>query len=164
VTRDELENLVGIILTDVGEALTRRARRDRRPVRIGLGFPLLSRKDGSRMANLELASDTVATIPILAFDAEGAAVPAQSGDSFTVTAVGPTGSSPNALTATISGSSLVLTPGVVASPGWVVTIADADGLTSFPLTVDVVEDLSPKSLGIGAPTFTPQAVPTAPGP
>ena len=120
--------------------------------------------------NYELANDTVAYIPITTLDAAGAVVPAPSGDAFSAAS-----SNPASLTAAIGvmpagsaiqGPALVLTPLVQASPGLTVTITDTAGLTSDTQDVDIVQDLTPKSIGLNltGATTTPQAVPTNPGP
>jgi hypothetical protein len=154
-------------LDRIEHLLHRILRRDLpRATTIALGFPIVSRKDDNSMANFELPSDSVATIPIVTLDAEGVAVPPASGDTFTAVATGPAGSTAGALVATVTGSSLVLTPTVDASAGWTVVVSDADDLTSFSLAVDIVADLTPKaiSLNVTGATFTPQPTPTAPGP
>jgi hypothetical protein len=129
-------------------------------VRIRLALPSITKK-GILMANFELANDEVATIPILVDDAAGNPVPPPTGDTFTVTS-----SNPASLGAAISGSNVVLTPLVQASPGITITVSDSAGLTSFAQLVDIVQDLTPKAitLDLAAATEVGQAVPTAPGP
>lgn len=135
-------------------------------VRIRLALPVVTKK-GVIMANFELANDEVATIPILVDDAAGAAVPAPTGDTFTVVS-----SNPASLGATIgvvaggTAPALVLTPLVQASPGLSVTVSDSSGLASFTQLVDILEDTTPKAitLDVAAATEASQPVPTATGP
>lgn len=129
-------------------------------VRIVLALPTIT-KGGISMPNLEILNDTVVTIPIQTQDAEGVVVPAPSGDIFTAAS-----SAPNSLGAAISGTNLVLTPLVQASPGITVTVTDSSGLVSATQVCDIVADLTPKNivLDIAAETTAPQPVPTNPGP
>jgi hypothetical protein len=134
--------------------------------RLGLAVPEVTAKGGGKMANLQLDSDTIATLTILVYDASGAIVPAPSGDQFSVVS-----SNPASLGAAIGkdangNPAVVLTPLVQASPGLSVTVSDSIGLAAFTEGVDIVEDTVPKALGLDlvhAATAS-QPVPSAPGP
>jgi hypothetical protein len=144
-----------------------------KPVSIAPGWPARATKEGKAMPNFELANDTIATIPILTPDGEGGFVPPPAGDTFSVASSNPAslGAAIGTVTTTegnavAGGPAVVLTPLVQASPGLTVTVTDSAGLTAWTQTVDIVADLSPKSivLDVADATQTSQAVPTAPGP
>jgi hypothetical protein len=141
------------------EKLLKRGSRNP-PTRIVLALPIITR-NGVPMPNLEIANDTVVTIPIQTQDAGGQVVPPQSGDTFTAVS-----SLPASLGVAVNGANLVLTPLVQASPGISVTVSDADGLTQAVQLCDIVPDLSPKNivLDLAGETTTSQPVPPNPGP
>jgi hypothetical protein len=156
-------------LTDLIEILidleSKRIRRI--PVRITLALPVVILKDGTPMANYELLDDTVAYIAINTVDAGGDVVPAPSGDVFSAAI-----SDATSLTATIgvmpSGPlagavALVLTPLKLAVSGLTVTVSDSAALTNVVLTVDIVTDLTPKSITLDTTdaVLVPQAAPTS---
>jgi len=119
------------------------------------------------MANFELANDAVASIPITTVDTTGAVVPAPSGDIFSVVVsdvtkmtavIGVMPSGP------VAGAvALILTPLVQVSPGLTVTVSDTAALTSATVTVDLVDDVTPKGIlpDVAGVVFTPQPVPVA---
>lgn len=118
------------------------------------------------MANYELADDEVLTATILVRNAAGAVVAAPAGDVFSAVS-----SNPASLAATIGtdahgAPALVATPLVQASPDITVTVSDSAGLTAFEQVFDIVQDVTPKAIGLDLAdaALTPQAPPTAPGP
>lgn len=137
----------------------------KKATRIVLALPLIIKKDGTVMANFELANDTVAWIPIHVVDASGDVVPAPSGDVFSavssdatmmtaVIGVMPSGPSAGAV-------ALSLTPMVKAASALTVKVTDTSALTEADLTVDIVGDLTPKAINLDTVDVvtTPQAVP-----
>lgn len=150
------------------------ARLSPRPERIVLCVPTITTKEGD-MANLQVACDSIVTIPILVLDAEGQPVAPASGDTFTATpAPNPNeGGVAQPYTAEIAptsgpngGPALIITPLVQASPNQSVTVADQDGLTSAVLAFDIVDDLAPKQIQLNAAgaTTAEQDVPETAGP
>jgi hypothetical protein len=135
-----------------------------RAVSIALLLPVITRH-GEIMANFQLADDTVASIAIHVVDAAGDVVPAVAGDVFTAIS-----SDPTKMTSVIgimpSGPlmglpAVILTPMVKVALNQTVTISDSGGLHSFVLIVDVVADLTPKSIALDVvdAVITPQPVP-----
>lgn len=136
-----------------------------RAVRITLALPSITR-EGKPMPNFELASDEVATITILARDASGDIVPAPAGDTFSVTS-----SNPASLAAAVGvdangNPAIVLTPMVKASPNITVSVSDSAGLAVDEQIVDVVEDASPRAIGLDTANaaLASQPEPVNPGP
>jgi hypothetical protein len=133
---------------------------------IALALPIITR-NGKIMATFELSDDTVAAIAIHVTDAAGDVVPAPSGDAFSAVS-----SDPTKLTAMIgaipSGPmagavALILTPLVKLASGLTATVTDSAALTSAELTVDIVNDLTPKAISLDVidVVLSPQAVPSA---
>lgn len=132
------------------------------------------------MANIELRDDQISYIPIVTRDAAGTIVPAAAGDVDSVVSSNPAslgmtiGALPAALGAYPAGAvALELTPLVVESDsgngGGSISaqLTDSAGLPmTMPYLFDVVQDLSPSTVGLDTTAIatTPQAVPTAPGP
>lgn len=118
------------------------------------------------MANYELADDEVLTATILVRNAAGAVVPAPAGDTFSVTSSNAA-SLGVAIGADANGApAVVVTPLVQASPNITVEVTDSAGLTAFSQVFDIVQDTTPKAIGLDLAnaTLTPQAPPAAPGP
>jgi hypothetical protein len=138
--------------------------RPRKAVRLKLCLPTLTRN--GETVDFQLANDTIATIPILALDAAGAAVPAPTSDTFSVVSSDPTSLGASIGTDASGSPAVVLTPLVQVSPGLTITVSDSAGLTSDAQVVDIVADLAPKAISLDTAdaTTTTQAAPTAPGP
>lgn len=115
------------------------------------------------MANLEIANDTVVTVPIHVTDAAGDVVPATPGDVFTVASDNAGLGVALGADAT-GGPAAVLTPMVRGLSNVTVTVTDSAGLKSVVLVCDVVEDIAPANivLDVAGATTAPQPVPTAP--
>ena len=137
-------------------------------VRISLGFPTITTKEGKIMANYPLKNDQIVTIPILTDDAAGDPVAPPSGDAFAVVS-----SIPASLNAEVSGNNVVLNALVAAhmnpagaAPDLFFTVSDSKGLTTFVQVVDIVADTAPSAitLDFANATTASQPVPTAPGP
>ena len=118
------------------------------------------------MANLQLPNDEILTIGILTLDEAGQTVPAPAGDVFSVVSSNPA-SLNAAIGATAGGNAAVVINALVqASPGLSFTVSDKDGLTAFTEGVDIVQDTTPKAIGLDLThtTSVVQPVPTNPGP
>lgn len=118
------------------------------------------------MANYELANDSIDDIMITVMTAGGALVPAPTGDVFTAVSsdtvtlnaiISTMPSGPNVGKASLRMNALKK----LSTAPITVTVSDADGLQSSVLIVDVVEDLTPKTIALDIvdATHTPQAVP-----
>ena len=132
------------------------------------------------MADILIKDDTVAYIPLVAFDAAGAIVPAPAGDTDAIvsglpaslamvvsTLPSPIGPYPAGFPAA------QLTPMVVESDaangggGITMTITDTAGLAEeAAYTFSVVQDTAPTKVGLDTLNIltVPQALPTNPGP
>lgn len=139
-----------------------------KPTRLALALPIITKKDGTVMANFQLKNDFVADILITTINDAGAIVPAPAGDIDSVIS-----SDPTKLAATIgvmpvpspfAGSpSLHLVP-VMKGPfvgTLTATLTDSAGLRQDVVGVDIVEDLTATALSVDVTNvvMTPQAVP-----
>ena len=138
-----------------------------KPVRLALALPIITRKDGTVMANFQLKNDTAADILITTVNDAGAIVPAPAGDVDSVVS-----SDPTKLAATIatmpSGAfagapSLHLMP-VMKGPfvgTLTATLTDSAGLRQDIIGVDIVEDTTATAVSVDFANvvLTPQAVP-----
>jgi len=120
--------------------------------------------------DIQLPNDAVTYYPIVTLNAGGQVVPAQAGDTFSVSTTGtaqlavaiaplPVGSPDGPPAGT---PSVEFTPLVQTATDVPFTVTDADGLTAFDGAVDIVQDLTPKAIGLDltSPVTTPQPVPT----
>jgi len=120
------------------------------------------------MANYELANDSVDDLMITVVNNLGVIVPAPAGDVFTV--VSGDAAMVNAIIATMPSGPHVGTPSLrmnalkqLSTAPVTVTVSDSSGLQNATLIVDVVADLTPKSITLDVvdAIHTPQAVPPA---
>jgi hypothetical protein len=139
--------------------------RPRKYHHIFLGVPTLRHKVTGKMANFELADDTIASIAIHVTDASGDILPAPTGDTFSVVvsdatkmtaAIGTMPSGP-----LVGAAAVILTPLVKLAAGLTVTVSDTAALNMAVLIVDIVADVTPKAIVLDTvdAIFTPQAVP-----
>jgi hypothetical protein len=120
------------------------------------------------MANYELANDMVDDIMITVVDGHGDIVPAPAGDVFTVTS--SDAATVNAIIATMPSGPNAGKPSLrinalkqLSTAPITLTVSDADGLQSSVLVVDVVADLTPKSITLDVvdAIHTAQAIPSS---
>lgn len=116
------------------------------------------------MTNINLPVTHVLTLPINVVDADGATVPAPSGDTYSATLSDPTMLSAafpagGAVTMTLTPLRLPAAPPVPT----VVTVADSGGLAIATFTVTVVAETAPYAImpDFADATFTTQLAPTA---
>ncbi len=105
--------------------------------------------------NYELANDMIDDIPIVVMDAAGALVPAPAGDVFTVVSSEIPEVFVHAVIGTMPSGPAIGAPSLrinalmqLSTAPVTLTISDADGLQSFTLVVDVVADLTPKTIAL----------------
>jgi hypothetical protein len=107
---------------------------------------ILGKGRGS-MAVQQIKSDKVTVVPILVRDEAGDIVPASLGDQFSVQS-----SDPAKLEATIidyqGRASVKLVPLAETGSGLSYTVTDHGGLQAFTEQVDIVEDTSPRAIGL----------------
>jgi hypothetical protein len=126
-------------------------------VRISLLLPTIT-QEGKHMPNFELKNTQVATVGIVARDADGDIVPAPAGDVFSAVS-----SDPASLGVAVNGNNTVWTPLKRAAAGITVTVSDSAGLAVDVQIVDIVADLTPKTVGLdlAGATFADQPEPAA---
>jgi hypothetical protein len=135
------------------------------PRKIALALPIITR-NGKIMANYQLANDVIADIMITTVNANGVLVPAPVGDVFTVVSSDPTKMA--AVIGKMPSGPFVGVPSLhinalMKGPftGLMATITDSSGLAADPALIDIVEDLTPKTITLDFvdAVLTPQPVP-----
>ncbi len=134
----------------------------RRAVRIVLAAPEVYTKEGL-LLNLQLKNTEVSKYRILTLDADGAAVPAPTGDTFSVSAPDAASWSVTISAMSDGAPAVQYQPLVRSATNLAFEVKDSAGLTVFDGVADIVTDTTPRAIGLdlASPEVTPQPEPAA---